>query len=148
MLIAAAQQAQHPYASQWEKHRKVSVSRLEHLQPEGSKTLSFYVSTFPDTAHSHWHMPAAVKDLQWSIKHNADCREVVAGYEYICELENGSIEETALYHVILKVSSISSWLVPHPLSADDKPPLTGPILTGPDVCEHTIGTTAWQQCFL
>lgn len=61
------------YASQWERHRKVSVTRLWHLQHEGSKTLSFCFSTFPDTAHGQGHMPT-VQDLQCSIPHYAECR--------------------------------------------------------------------------
>lgn len=37
------------YASQWEHHRKVSVTRLWHLQQEASKTLCFCFYTFPFT---------------------------------------------------------------------------------------------------
>ena len=62
------------YASQWESHRKVSVTRLRHLQPEGSKTLSFCFSTFPDTAHCRGHVPT-VRDLRWRITRDAECGE-------------------------------------------------------------------------
>lgn len=50
-----------------------------------------------------------------------------AGLGHVGELETGSSGETALRHVIFKVSSISSlsWLVPHLLSADDKIPSQG-----------------------
>lgn len=68
------------YASHWEHHRKVSVRvrvRLCHLQPEGTKTLSFCFSTFTDTAQSRGHMPT-VQDLRCSFIHSAECERVLA----------------------------------------------------------------------
>lgn len=70
------------YASQWEHHRKVSVTRLWHLQCEGSKTLSFCFSTFPDTAHRQGHVPT-VQHLQWSITRSVVCREIVGVHVWL-----------------------------------------------------------------
>lgn len=44
------------YASQWEHHRKVSITRIWPLQPDESKTLRFCFSTFPATADCQGHM--------------------------------------------------------------------------------------------
>lgn len=57
------------WASQWEHQRKVSVIRLWHLQPDGSKTLSFCFSTFPHKAYCRRHTQLH-GDLQQSLKLN------------------------------------------------------------------------------
>lgn len=123
------------YASQWERHRKVSVTTL--LRMREAKHLA---SVSPLSLTQHIAMGTCPLWTSNGVSHAMQSVRKWYGHESVGELETGSIGETALYHVIFKVSSISSlgWLVTHLLSADDKN-----TLIGPDVCEHNIVTIAW-----
>lgn len=99
------------YVSQWEHHRKVSVTSIWHVQPEGSKTLSFCFSTFPDTAHYQRLLHNFARPPMEC--HTKCCREEMGGGELDMntgKLASGSFGETALLYVL-------SYLKSHPSAA-------------------------------
>lgn len=122
-------------ASQWERHRKVSVTTLRHMRE--TKHLA---SVSPLSLTQHIAMGTCPLWTSNGISHTMQSVRKWYGHESVGELETGSIGDTGLCRVIFKVSSISTlgWLVTHLLSADDKN-----TLTGPDVREHNIVTIAW-----
>lgn len=113
------------YVSQWEHHRKVSVTSIWHVQPEGSKTLSFCFSTFPDTAHYQRLMHNFARPPMEC--HTKCCREEMGGGGARHEYRQACVwllwrNCSAVCRFIFKVSSISGlgWLVLNLFSADDK----------------------------
>lgn len=134
------------YASQWEHHRKVSVTRLWHLQREASSTLSFCFSTYPDTALCQGHMPT-VQDLQCRITRNTEWREMVVGHQRDKLVSSAPWEELLCVMSYLKsLPSAASLGLCH--ISFQQSTLTGQILWAPAVCKHISGNTAFWMCWV
>ena len=113
LLIAVAQQAAHPCIM------PPNGSTTGNCQSQDSgicnlREAKHFASVSPLllTQHIAKGKCPAVQDLQWSLKRNAEWREVVLGAEHtqkkLGKFKTSSFGETALCRVLFKASSISS----------------------------------------